>query len=249
MSALLIDVGNTAIKWCIERDGVLGEVTRCERSLADFVESLSVIGTDISQVAIASVAGADFEQQLAQALGDITGAAVAFARTAAAAGPLHNSYAEPERMGVDRWLAMLGAFEPGKGPVCVIDAGTALTVDLVDAQGRHVGGYIIPGIQMMTAALLSQTDRVRFDDQAPTTLKPGQSTAACVTAGGWTAGFGAIQQVMAQHPDYRIVLAGGDASALIALGINGVWYPDLVFEGLRRWLTLNLSDYSPKQGR
>ena len=85
MSALLIDVGNTAIKWCIERDGVLGEVTRCERSLADFVESLSVIGTDISQVAIASVAGADFEQQLAQALGDITGAAVAFARTAAAA--------------------------------------------------------------------------------------------------------------------------------------------------------------------
>ena len=241
MNVLFLDIGNTAIKWCVEIDGVVSAVTRCGRAPDTLVDSLAGMAASISQVVIASVAGQQFEQQLTAALNRVTTASIAIVRAEAATGPLRNSYAEPERMGADRWLAMLGAFEPGAGPICVVDAGTAITIDLVDASGGHQGGYILPGIGMMTAALLSNTDRIRFSETAPTTLLPGQSTAACVTAGVWAAGFGAIEQVMVQHPDYRVLVAGGDGPALMALGLDGVSCPHLIFDGLRKWLSLRLT--------
>lgn len=241
MNPLFVDIGNTAIKWCVEIDGVVSAVTRCGRSPDALVDSLAGRAANISQVVIASVAGQQFEQQLTAALNRVTTASIAFVRSEAATGPLRNSYAEPERMGADRWLAMLGAFEPGAGPVCVVDSGTAITVDLVDASGSHQGGYILPGIGMMTTALLSNTDRIRFSEAAPTTLLPGRSTAACVTAGVWAAGLGAIEQIVAQYPEHRVMVAGGDGPALMALGLDGVSCPHLIFDGLRKWLSLRLT--------
>lgn len=241
MNVLLVDIGNTAIKWCAEIDGNVSAVTRCARSPETLVDSLAGMATNVAKVVIASVAGQQFEQQLTAALNRVTKASVDIVRAEAATGPLRNSYAEPERMGADRWLAMLGAFEPGAGPICVVDAGTAITIDLVDASGGHQGGYILPGIGMMTTALLSNTDRIRFSDNAPTTLLPGQSTAACVSAGVWAAGFGAIEQVVLQYPQHRIMVAGGDGPALMALGLDGVSCPHLIFDGLRKWLSLRLT--------
>lgn len=241
MNPLFVDIGNTAIKWCEEIDGVVSAVTRCGRSPDALVDSLAGRAANISQVVIASVAGQQFEQQLTAALNRVTTASIAFVRSEAATGPLRNSYAEPERMGADRWLAMLGAFEPGAGPVCVVDAGTAITIDLVNASGGHQGGYILPGIGMMTTSLLSNTDRIRFSESAPTTLLPGQSTAACVTAGVWAAGFGAIAQIVMKYPAHRVMVTGGDGPALMALGLDGEPCPHLVFDGLRKWLSLRLT--------
>ena len=78
-------------------------------------------------------------------------------------GALINGYMEPERLGVDRWLAMLAVIEEEQPevPICVIDCGSAITIDAVNAKGEHVGGLIVPGISMMRNALVKGTSGIR----------------------------------------------------------------------------------------
>jgi type III pantothenate kinase len=138
-------------------------------------------------------------------------------------------------MGVDRWLAMLGARRRTGERLCVVDAGSALTIDLVDASGQHEGGYIIPGPALMERALLLDTDRVRFDEDTGYALTPGVSTAEAVRHGIALAQAGAVALALEQ--------AGGDAPELFFCGGGarelmrlleraGTFAPDLVFEGL-----------------
>ena len=158
-----------------------------------------------------------------------------FARTQARTGTLHNSYADPGRMGVDRWLAMLGARARQPGRLCVIDAGSALTIDLVSAAGQHEGGYIIPGPALMERALLLDTERVRFDEDVEFTLVPGISTAEAVRHGIALAQAGAIVLALEQAGSEPLALlfCGGAGEALMHLvNRGGQWVPDLVFEGL-----------------
>src|SRR3546814_5490867 len=69
-----------------------------------------------------------------------------FARSSAGWHGLRNAYREPERLGVDRWLAMIAAWHTHRGAACIANAGTALTVDVIDAQGQHLGGIIAAGL-------------------------------------------------------------------------------------------------------
>lgn len=159
-----------------------------------------------------------------------------FARSVSEVGGLRNSYAEPERLGVDRWLAMLGARERVAGRLCVVDAGSALTLDIVAADGRHEGGYIIPGRRLMERALLFDTGRVRFAEDAGYSLEPGTSTAEAVRHGITAAQVGALRTVLAAGDgsgEMFPVFCGGGAESLMSLaGVDGLLAPDLVFEGL-----------------
>jgi type III pantothenate kinase len=119
----------------------------------------------------------------------------------------------------------------------VIDAGSALTVDLVAASGEHEGGYIIPGPALMERALLLDTDRVRFEDAADYRLEPGTSTAEAVRHGIALAQAGAVALVMertAEDPPTLVFCGGGGEVLMGLLGLDGEWVPDLVFEGLER---------------
>ena len=138
-------------------------------------------------------------------------------------------------MGVDRWLAMLGAREREKGKFCVIDAGSALTIDIVNAAGQHEGGYIIPGAALMERALLLDTDRVRFVEEVGYNLAPGTSTAAAVRHGTVLAQSGAISLAIkrAGSEPMALLYCGGAGGALMQLvDRGGQLLPDLVFEGL-----------------
>ena len=72
-------------------------------------------------------------------------------------GGVKINYADVTRLGVDRWLAMLGAFERSKGPCIVIDSGTAFTLDILNEDGMHLGGYILPGLWLMKESLTCKT--------------------------------------------------------------------------------------------
>lgn len=138
-------------------------------------------------------------------------------------------------MGVDRWLAMLGARERQSGRLCVVDAGSALTIDIVDAQGCHEGGYIIPGPTLMERALLLDTDRVRFDEEVGYALSPGRSTAVAVRHGIALAQAGAVALALDRCGDGSIALlfcGGGGGPLMQLLDLGGQWAPELVFEGL-----------------
>ncbi len=232
---LQLDVGNSSAKWrLVDGAQVLARgryVPGDESSRNALFESAG----EPARIWISSVASPEAESELAQVLRGRWDIEPWFARTEASTADLHNSYAEPGRMGVDRWLAMLGARRRTRERLCVVDAGSALTIDLVDASGRHEGGYIIPGPALMERALLLDTDRVRFDEDTGYALTPGVSTAEAVRHGIALAQAGAValalEQAGGDAPE--LFFCGGGARELIRLLERaGTFAPDLVFEGL-----------------
>ncbi|NND69153.1 MAG: type III pantothenate kinase, partial [Halioglobus sp.] len=208
----------------------------------DSREPLQAAAAAAADIWIASVAGEEAETQLNALLAECATATPWYARTQGRTGPLTNSYTEPQRMGVDRWLAMLGAWQRQPGPLCVVDAGSALTIDLVDAAGLHEGGYIIPGPTLMERALLLDTDRVRFHENEDYELSPGRSTAAAVRHGIALAQAGAVRLVLQRSGAARptLVFSGGAGEVLLGLVDEGGQYvSDLVFEGLEAMRALS----------
>jgi type III pantothenate kinase len=234
-TCLQLDVGNSSAKWRLVRGDTV--IARGHYRPDDSgSQALLLDCTDtLDEIWIASVAAPTAEQQLAALLARQWGITPWFARTEAHTAGLHNSYAEPSRMGVDRWLAMLGARQRGEGHLCVVDAGSALTIDIVSASGQHEGGYIIPGPALMERALLLDTDRVRFDEKIDYALAPGRSTAEAVRHGIALAQAGAVALALEQAGTEPITLfyCGGAGETLMRLGRRaGHWAPELVFEGL-----------------
>ena len=235
--AILIDVGNSSAKWTVgdlASAGLVGPVSRCERSVTALVDGLRSARTlqGLQAVYVASVAGDSFNEALRKALLADGWLSVVLAQTPGAEQGLVNSYAQPATMGVDRWLAMLAVHAEGRNPALVVDAGTALTIDLVGADGRHQGGYIVPGIGLMETAITRDTQRVRFSETVPSAISPGQSTAECVVGGLWLALLSTVREVASSHPQHRMVVTGGDGATLLSLGLEGEWRAHLVLEGL-----------------
>ena len=233
MNELLIDVGNSAAKWAIF-DGHTLNSNRHSGSFSELAEALWIAAADAGAVWVASVRGESSDQSLVFELKAVGFSKVHLCASAKHEDGLLNSYAEPSRMGADRWFAMLGARAYKPGPLLVIDVGSAVTCDLVATDGCHLGGYIFPGPALMEAALQSSTQLVRYTDSLEPTVMPGQSTAECVTSGISVAVMGAIKQIGAQYPDHQMIFTGGGAAGLNAAGIVGDWRPDLVLEGLLR---------------
>jgi type III pantothenate kinase len=233
---LLIDVGNTAIKWCVVTGSIDAiKAQRCPRELDHFVAAVTASVSGLSSrpaVWLASVSNETFDRELTEALQGAGFESITHVVTASEELGLRNSYSEPQRMGVDRWLAMIAASYGRPEPCLVIDVGTALTIDVIAGDGQHLGGYIVPGIDLMQSALFRDTQRVRFTEQLDPATTPGSSTAACVVAGSWAALLGATTLVTRRYPDHRIVITGGAGRDLLSLGLDGEWRPDLVLEGL-----------------
>lgn len=152
-----------------------------------------------------------------------------------------NGYADYARLGLDRWLALLGAFHLGQRACLVIDLGTAVTADLVAADGRHLGGFICPGLPLMREQLSTHTRRIRYDrvaaEAALTTLEPGRSTAEAVERGCllMLRGFVQVQygEALARFPEgVEVFLTGGDVELVKDIVPGAQVVPDLVFVGL-----------------
>jgi len=240
---LLLDVGNSAIKWRLgDAHGL-----RQDGGESDTIAALCTALADYGwcHVALASVASDEADSKLIDALQSLRETPVWRAVPQSACLGVTNSYADPHTMGVDRWVAMIGAWREFGGPLCVVDAGTAITVDLLDGDGQHQGGFILPGVDLMRRALSSGTGRIRVDALSAPDITPGTSTQACVSAGVWRAAVGAIQMLLADFTDHRAVITGGRASLLMSLGVVADSRPDLVLEGLRLSLIQRLDDRSP----
>jgi type III pantothenate kinase len=232
---LQLDVGNSGAKWRLVGDGRV--LARGRYRAGDDASRAALLdcATALERVLVSSVASKEAEEKLAALLVARWSVRPWFARTPARTGDLVNSYAEPARMGVDRWLAMVAARRRFSERLCVVDAGSALTVDLVAASGEHEGGYIVPGPALMERALLLDTDRVRFEEGVDYALEPGVSTAEAVRHGIALAQVGAVALALEQAaPDSpTLVFCGGGGETLMRLlNRGGEWLPDLVFEGL-----------------
>ncbi len=232
---LQLDIGNSSAKWRLMNGDDIVARGACQLGQASSQKALLTCARKLDHLWISSVSAPEIEAELVALLKAQWGIEPWFARTAACTGALRNSYEDPGLMGVDRWLAMLGATARNEGRVCVIDAGSALTIDIVSATGQHEGGYIIPGSSLMERALLMDTDRVRFHETVGYALSPGTSTAQAVRHGIALAQTGAVHLALDEAGSERmdIVFCGGAGEELMQLvGRPGQWVPDLVFEGL-----------------
>ncbi|MDX1559091.1 MAG: type III pantothenate kinase [Marinobacter sp.] len=233
---LFIDAGNTRLKWCLDDRGqALASGTG---SLEDD-NPLSSVGDLIGRVghvAISTVASEERRAYLIDSLAKLCPAPVEFYWSEQSRNGLVNAYRDVSRMGADRWHAMYGAWLDHKQGFAVVDAGSAVTVDYVDRRGQHLGGYILPGLQMMLRSLRSDAARIWFDPEQGLATDPGTSTGECVNHGlAWLSGA-MVERVIAdarKHALSDLLVTGGDANRLIGLGLSGIHRPDLVLSGLR----------------
>lgn len=242
---LLLDIGNTRVKWARLHNGRLSigaPVVHREQPLAALWPSLWGALPSPARVIVACVARGEVAASLTAWCLVHWGIHPEFVSASAVACGVSSGYRTPVELGVDRWLAMIAARQlpvfAGRS-LCVVGCGTALTVDVVTADGRHLGGWIAPGLTLMRQQL-TQGTALRTTDIASTVNRSefGHGTAEAVTAGTRQAAVGLVLQAMAlaqqQLNTLPIgVLTGGDAEALLpSLPGGACVVPDLVLQGL-----------------
>jgi len=240
----VIDIGNTRLKWAIADEHGLSQadstihVDGLEAAVDALVEALP---RGVRRALAVNVAGRAVGARIAGALG-ARACATTFVAAEAERFGIRIAYAEPASLGADRWVAMLAAHESTPGAVCVIQAGTAVTFDALDASGQHLGGLILPSPRLMADSLRRNTARIGpawFDaPRAPGLGVLGASTREAVARGAMLAIGAALDRAVAvvraeTEPAAQVLMTGGDAERLRPwLETDVLFSADLVLAGL-----------------
>lgn len=240
---LLVDIGNTRIKWAWLDNGVLGPQSAAAHTgwtRDDLAGAILKPGVRADRILVSNVAGDRMAALVRSAIVDGGGAQMEFVRSTRAAGGIRNRYYDVGKLGVDRWLGMIGARTLEQRAVCVVGVGTAMTIDGVDATGRHVGGVIVPGPDLMVASLLRNTSDIASraaqgsaTDElfADNTLGAIQQGAVHALAALIERAMVSLQQEVAETP--TLLMTGGASERverLLKRPFRPV--PDLVLRGL-----------------
>ena len=232
---LQIDVGNTFLKWRVVEGGQVvargGHATVDEESLSDFIS-----WDQLTTVALASVASVEVDARLLSKLRSCRPDIKPFiASTQSFFNGVSCAYELPELMGVDRWLALVAGYLRYGESCCIVDCGSAITVDVVSAEGLHEGGYILPGITLMKQSLTMGTKRVQFESLGDKSMVLGKNTTECVENGINYMIFSVLGQLKRQQSTKgvnHLFVTGGDAEVVASLCDGVELIPDLVLDGL-----------------
>ncbi|MEZ0121226.1 MAG: type III pantothenate kinase [Candidatus Reddybacter sp.] len=230
-----IDIGNTRAKWRLSSEGSAIEHGVLDARCNEWTALQSLRSYQPERVRVSNVAGGDVAERVRQIAAKAFGLEVEFAVASKAVGEVVSGYEQPERLGVDRWLALLSGWELFRSRCVVVDAGSALTFDFLDEQARHLGGYIIPGRQMMLDSLYGGTSGVRSGASQAVALNYGQNTDSAVHNGCLAMTISLIEKMLSVEGlgMNNLVLTGGDAqSLLVHLPSSVAHVPDLVLDGL-----------------
>ena len=238
MSTWLFDLGNTRLKCArLGADGRPGEVHARAHSGVDIDQAMaSILPARFDRAVIAAVAGVELTAAVLDRLTRLT-RRITRVRTAARWGSLRIAYPQPERMGTDRFLALVGASRDA-GDVLVCGVGTALTLDLLDRDGVHHGGRIAPSPTLMREALHARAPQlpmtsgayIEFADDTDNALASGCTGAAIALVDR------SLQQARVRlGREVGLLMHGGGAPPLMAHLCSAQLRPDLVLDGLARW--------------
>lgn len=239
-SILLIDIGNTNLKWSLFQAGRLSPVrAKSHRAVAGHLLAAQCWSDMLPPDAIylANVAGAELELGLTDWMRQHWGKTPRVIKSVAHACGVTNGYADPAQLGVDRWLTLLAVRRQESGAVCIVDCGTAITVDLLDSAGLHHGGMILPGLDLMREALLQQTQIPRITQVSADTLF-ARDTASGVASAAVNSAAALIERAVQQaeahgHVSPKLILTGSDAGQIAArLNVPCQLDHELVMKGL-----------------
>ena len=238
---LLVDVGNSTVKWAlVGADGLINRHQFVHRG-RDVAEQLPRSWASLqrpAEVCVVNVAG----EAMAHILTDWTrqhwSRTPHFFSTTAAACGVTNAYTSPEQLGIDRWAALIGAHHQSRGAACIIDCGTAITLDMLAASGQHQGGLILPGIDMLKQVVRQDTAEVRPSEEPAVATLLATSTGDGVHSGAVFMVVAAIDRIISdlvaiQGQDVEVLITGGDAGTILTLLARPAHHdPELVLKGL-----------------
>lgn len=235
---LLLDIGNTRLKWACTSDDFVSQINYLYHQQVDLEASLLTAWHKLAKptmLAISCVSNAalvDKITKLAQQLWpDVP---IYQARSVRHCLGVTNGYEQAEKLGIDRWLALIAARQMSRQPTWVIDCGTAITLDFISAAGVHLGGLISPGLALMRQALASGTAQLGLSSEK-FPLGLADHTQAAIYSGSLYAAIGLIEKTIRteNQNNSKILLTGGDAELIAAeLVLNVEVQTDLVLRGL-----------------
>ena len=240
---MLLDVGNTTLRWAFRgQDGLVGQghfIHRGHELAGLAAKAWSGLDAPAAMV-VANVAGPALQEAITRWAVEHWNLQPVFLRSGPRAAGVTNGYAVPGQLGVDRWAAMVAAWHEQQGAVLVVDCGTAITLDFVDASGRHHGGMIAPGLKMMRHSLSHDTANIDIlpGGQAGTAGLLANATEAAILNGTIRMATAMIERtvtdIAAQVSDgLRVVMTGGDAPVIRPLlDLRATHDPDLVLKGV-----------------
>jgi type III pantothenate kinase len=246
MTVLLVDIGNTRVKWARLRGTRMGKQYAAANAgwgVEDYAQR--VIGRSSERVIVSSVARPRVNKAFVAAAKRAGVPEPEFAASQRRAGGITTAYLEPWRLGVDRFIGAIGARYLADGkPVCVVNVGTAITIDLVDASGRHRGGAIVPGPALMVDSLLEHTSGIRRRAQGGANGVRSLFARTTRTAIGQGSRYAAAAVIDRAVEEARndlgrrpvVLLTGGGSTAVKPLlRTICIRVPDLVLRGLAVW--------------
>jgi len=240
---LLIDIGNTRIKWALLSGQRLGHQNAASYAGWDSAQLQAQLLNSMikpARVMVANVGGEAIGALLDASVKTTWALAPEFVHSTSRAAGVTTGYLDPAKLGVDRWLAVIAAHNLEHRTTCVVSVGTAMTVDGVDASGQHLGGIIVPGPELMISSLYRNTSdiAVRARDGEDGTALFADNTQGAVYQGATHALAAVVerayQDMTARFGESPALLVTGGASSRItgALRVPFRLVPDLVLRGL-----------------
>jgi type III pantothenate kinase len=244
---LVIDAGNSSMSWML-----LGPDNDCDDPVSSgifyhedadddetmFNEAWAGVSPP-DGVLVSNVAGSEFAAALSEWVQQNWQTSTEFVVPSSHAYGVSNAYSHPESLGTDRWVTLIAARNMYELPVCVVDCGTAITLDAIDVDGEHLGGLIVPGISMMQDALIQGTEiEIQDEDIQQSASLLARDTGEGMQAGSVYAAIAFIDRVTTDleqelQQSMQCIITGGDASRLLPLlSKEYILIPDLVLRGL-----------------
>lgn len=244
---LLMDIGNTRIKWGVLENRALSGIDSLSITLSrDFdLKSLFLsVPSDVKSIVASCVLSKETQVKLAESFSDHFKLVVRFIEPINRFSGLTNGYNNPSKLGADRWAAMVGAHNEFGGNILVVDMGTAITIDYIDSEGMHKGGQILPGLKSFFNILDQSTGnintKININDTATKEIERwGKNTDDAIISGAMSAISGAINAAVfsfkIEDSMPSVILTGGDAIYFKDVFDYSLSYrPNLVLEGLAK---------------
>lgn len=234
---LLIDIGNSRLKWACEHQGNITQQTALLHQQHNWQQMLLGAWQNLEspkKLVISSVARQDILQAVIALAKQLWSTCeIVIPKSRAEGFGVKNSYRYPEKLGVDRWLCLIAARHFYPQAAWIVDCGTAITVDFINENGVHSGGLIAPGLTLMKKSLLQNTAALSFSRQ-PYKVGLANITEPAIFSGTLYAAVGLIEQALkTQAASAVLLLTGGDAEIISSqLSQPFMIEPDLVLKGL-----------------
>ncbi len=236
--SLLVDIGNSRLKWVFLTDTDFSNSHALIHTESDFDSQLAMQWEALTytptKIVIGNVAHRVIYNRIA-VLAKTLWPEIKLIQVKSTANAFNvtSAYTQPEKLGVDRWLALIAVHQYYRSAACIVDCGSAITVDIINQQGVHQGGLITPGINMMKQSLFDNTENLPLvQEDFPLAL--ANKTDAAIYSGILFLIIGMINEVLAQQESrMKLILTGGDAECIAKhLDHEFLIDKDLVLKGL-----------------